>query len=109
VEVKEVVRAAQEAEVRRDFPRAVELLRRAGALYREMGNAGRADRMERHAERLEASSNESRGGPVAAAPELNAWCSFCCRPRAEAGPLVTGPTDAYLCRDCARDALRLLP
>lgn len=114
MEVKEVVRAAQEAEVRGDLMRAIELLRRAESLYREVGNVGRAERMERHAARLQEKSPPSAPppaapsgtGPVPAPAELEAWCSFCCRPKAEVGPLVTGPTDAFICRACAAEALR---
>src|SRR6185436_12584069 len=39
-------------------------------------------------------------GPALADPSLDAWCSFCCRPKAEAGPLVGGPTGSFICAGC---------
>lgn len=39
-------------------------------------------------------------GPVLAAEGLSAWCSFCCRPREEVGPLVAGPAGAFICSGC---------
>ena len=112
MEVKEVVRAAQEAEVRGDLRRAAELLRRAQGLYREVGNLGRAGRMERHAARLEAAVADAVAptgrGPVVAPSESEAVCSFCCRPRKEVGLLVTGPTHVFICRACATESLRLI-
>jgi len=46
--------------------------------------------------------------PTLADPTLEAWCSFCCRPSREVGPLVAGPTQAYVCRACVRLAGSLL-
>jgi hypothetical protein len=46
--------------------------------------------------------------PVLAPPELDAWCSFCCRPRAEVGPLAQGPAGAFVCRSCAHIVVGLL-
>jgi hypothetical protein len=46
--------------------------------------------------------------PTLADPTLEAWCSFCCRPSREVGPLVAGPTQAYVCRACVRLAASLL-
>ncbi len=46
--------------------------------------------------------------PTLADPTLEAWCSFCCRPSREVGPLVAGPAQAYVCRDCVRLAESLL-
>ena len=41
-------------------------------------------------------------------PALDAWCSFCCRPRAEVGELVAGPAGAFVCLGCVRESARLL-
>lgn len=47
-------------------------------------------------------------GPTLADPQLNAWCSFCCRPRAEVGDLVAGPAGAFVCQTCLQDSAKLL-
>lgn len=52
-EVREYVRAAQEAEVRGDVGQAIEHLRKAATLYRTRGNTARALQMLRHARRLD--------------------------------------------------------
>ncbi|GEN11503.1 hypothetical protein MFU01_65400 [Myxococcus fulvus] len=39
-------------------------------------------------------------GPTRADATLDAWCSFCCRPRAEIGELVAGPAGAFICKSC---------
>ncbi len=46
--------------------------------------------------------------PTLADPALEAWCSFCCRPSREVGPLVGGPAQAYVCRSCVELAGSLL-
>jgi ClpX C4-type zinc finger len=46
--------------------------------------------------------------PTLADPALEAWCSFCCRPSREVGPLVAGPAQAYVCRGCVALASSLL-
>ncbi len=46
--------------------------------------------------------------PTAADPRLDAWCSFCCRPKGEVGPLVSGPAGAFICQRCARVSVALL-
>jgi hypothetical protein len=43
-------------------------------------------------------------GPALASPELDAWCSFCCRPKREVGPLVAGPTGTFICAACTGKA-----
>jgi ClpX C4-type zinc finger len=43
-----------------------------------------------------------------APPALDAWCSFCCRPRAEVGTLVAGPAGAFICQSCLGTAEALL-
>jgi hypothetical protein len=39
-------------------------------------------------------------GPQPADPSLDAWCSFCCRPKAEVGSLIAGPAGAFICASC---------
>lgn len=46
--------------------------------------------------------------PQLADPALDAWCSFCCRPKVEIGPLVAGPAGAYICEACMATATSLL-
>ncbi|MFZ5469308.1 MAG: ClpX C4-type zinc finger protein [Myxococcota bacterium] len=52
-DAKEYVRAAQEAEIQGDKARAVDLLKKAAALYRNAGNSNRALKMLRHARTLD--------------------------------------------------------
>ncbi|MFY0575538.1 ClpX C4-type zinc finger protein [Cystobacter fuscus] len=47
-------------------------------------------------------------GPTRADPALEAWCSFCCRPRTEVGPLVAGPAGAFICAACIGESSSLL-
>lgn len=47
-------------------------------------------------------------GPTRADRALDAWCSFCCRPRTEAGELVAGPAGAFICRACVGESEGLL-
>lgn len=47
-------------------------------------------------------------GPQQADPAIDAWCSFCCRPKAEVGGLVAGPAGAYVCAGCVSAAAKLL-
>jgi hypothetical protein len=47
-------------------------------------------------------------GPTRADPSLQAWCSFCCRPRTEVGDLVAGPAGAFICQKCLRESAKLL-
>jgi hypothetical protein len=46
--------------------------------------------------------------PMLADPDAPAWCSFCCRPRGEVGPLVAGPAGAFICAACAGESTSLL-
>lgn len=152
-EVREYIRAAQEAELRGDKAQAVALLRKAATLVRSSGNAQRALQLLRHAQRvdgdqadlaeeihrlewlpdkpfartiddsdreetaalepleaLEASDKKKmfERGPSRADPSLAAWCSFCCRPRSEAGDLVAGPAGAFICLGCVRESQEIL-
>jgi len=130
-EIRELLAAAQEAEVHGDTPRAVRLLHQAASWYRERELGPRAEQMLRHIDRLERrpgppepAGDDGFGfgdelldgpapparrrteltiperGPALADPALDAWCSFCCRPRGEVGPLVAGPAGAFICRGC---------
>jgi len=47
-------------------------------------------------------------GPQPMIPGLDAWCSFCCRPTAEAGELVAGPAGAFICAECVGQSGALL-
>jgi hypothetical protein len=46
--------------------------------------------------------------PQLADPAVEAWCSFCCKPKTEVGPLVAGPAGAFVCADCLRLSTGLL-
>ncbi len=46
--------------------------------------------------------------PQLADPTIDAWCSFCCRPKTEVGPLVAGPAGAYICEGCVGTSSGLL-
>ncbi len=47
-------------------------------------------------------------GPAAADPALDAWCSFCCRPKSEVGALVAGPAGAFICAGCVGRSAQLV-
>ncbi|MBL0694100.1 ClpX C4-type zinc finger protein [Comamonas sp. JC664] len=47
-------------------------------------------------------------GPTRADAALDAWCSFCCRPRADTGDLVAGPAGAFICKSCLLESQSLL-
>jgi hypothetical protein len=47
-------------------------------------------------------------GPTRADPAIDAWCSFCCRPRVEVGELVAGPTGSFICAACVAESRGLL-
>jgi len=47
-------------------------------------------------------------GPAIADPAIDAWCSFCCRPKVEVGPLIAGPAGAFICATCVRASTALL-
>lgn len=191
--IRDVLRAAQAAELGGDKERAISLLRKAAQLCRRAGNATRAEQLLRYALRLDPSrldleeelargvapderteegrwvvepgaaelqttvreaelslerrtqpvavaveavrssaaslpvaepraaeprkevppASEGEGafierGPTRADPSLDAWCSFCCRPRAEVGPLVAGPAGAFICSACTGESGALL-
>lgn len=118
-DVRQVLADAQAAEARGDKSEAISLLRRAAELYRDGQNHQRALKMLRHIRRLEGIEElevlEGGGepeaaprrrrvieerGPALADPSLDAWCSFCCLPKGEAGALVSGPTGSFICASC---------
>lgn len=45
--------------------------------------------------------------PKLADPSVDAWCSFCCRPKSEVGAMVGGPTGSFICRNCSALSLSL--
>ncbi|CAM4361495.1 ClpX C4-type zinc finger protein [Corallococcus exiguus] len=64
-----------------------------------------------HAEPTRSRRREKRiieRGPTRADPALDAWCSFCCRPRGEVGDLVAGPAGAFICKGCLGESQGLL-
>ncbi|WP_375759083.1 ClpX C4-type zinc finger protein [Corallococcus exercitus] len=64
-----------------------------------------------HAEPARGRRREKRiieRGPTRADPALDAWCSFCCRPRGEVGDLVAGPAGAFICKGCLGESQGLL-
>lgn len=155
-EIRQLLAAAQNAEIRGDRSEATRLLHEAAGWYASRAMGHRADQMRRHAERLSASgprrASDDFGfgdalmdapdrasapsatpappvalplqgptslpaerptllverGPALADASADAWCSFCCRPGHEAGPLVAGPTGAFICGACLGIASRLV-
>jgi hypothetical protein len=138
VNPRELLQSAQAAEREGDLARAVALLEQAARIYEETGHPSRAAQMRRHAGRLLggeppeesslallASAASAAGAPdseprwdlgpglvertpTLADPALEAWCSFCCRPAREVGPLVAGPAQAFVCQACIELAAGLL-
>ena len=125
--IREILASAQQAEIRGDLEEAVRLLTRAADFYRARQLTARAAQMERHVRRLRgeeepveapADSPEQEPvvrelspferGPQLADPAIDAWCSFCCRPKQEVGPLIAGPAGAYICARCTAAAAALL-
>lgn len=129
--VRELLAQAQAAEVRGDRAQAISLLDEAAQIYDSQDNTGRSEKMRRHIARLRAegeaaalappeepeaqpvSRREPRAmpdrGPTAPNTSVDAWCSFCCRPSREMGPLVGSPTGAFICLECVSTARTLLP
>ncbi len=129
-EIRRLLSDAQDAERRGKTEEAVRLLRLAAAWYRDRQMLKRAAQMLRQARRVEGVTDEEESGedvfgfdqddeptpevaevsegrmlveqraPQLADPSLDAWCSFCCKPKAEVGALVAGPAGAYLCAAC---------
>lgn len=116
-EIRDLLANAQSAEQRGDTGEAARLLREAATYYRDRSQLQRAAQMLRQARRaegVEEEEDESVFGfevpedkalveqrePKLADPSVDAWCSFCCRPKAEVGPLVGGPTGSFICASC---------
>ncbi len=129
-EIRRLLSDAQDAERRGKKEEAVRLLRIAAAWYRDRQMLKRAAQMLRQARRVEGVTDEEESGeavfgfeqedeatpevaevsegrmlveqrsPQLADPALDAWCSFCCKPKVEVGALVAGPAGAYLCAGC---------
>lgn len=125
-EIRSLLAAAQAAEQRGETPEAARLLREAASYYRDRRQLQRAAQMLRQARRVEGveeAPDESVFGfevpgdrvlieqrePKLADPGADAWCSFCCRPKAEVGPLVGGPTGSFICGACVSTSSSLLP
>ncbi|MBX7114572.1 MAG: ClpX C4-type zinc finger protein [Myxococcaceae bacterium] len=131
--VRELLAQAQAAEVRGDRAKAVSLLNKAADIYEQGDNLARAEKMRRHVARLETEAQTAlpsvksdsvaalepdwraegrfihERGPTPPDQSLDAWCSFCCRPHKESGPLVGGPTGSFICKECVDTAHRLIP
>ncbi|MBI5548093.1 MAG: ClpX C4-type zinc finger protein [Deltaproteobacteria bacterium] len=128
-EIRELVRKAQAAEIAGELEQAADLLGMAGRLHLELDEGSRAATLLRHALRLrpehagakallheaESTAHGAGGddhasalgplevphrGPSLPDTALESWCSFCCRPRAEVGPMVGGPAGAFICARC---------
>jgi hypothetical protein len=54
------------------------------------------------------STADFQRGPTRAPADVDAWCSFCCRPMRETGPLAQGPAGAYICASCLQTSAELL-
>lgn len=141
-EIRNLLNAAQQAELHGKKDEAVRLLRQAAAWYRDRQMLKRAGQMLRQARRVEGVEDDDAGDavfgfgasfeeeavkapaeealrtdgkvlieqrtPQLADPALDAWCSFCCRPRGEVGALVAGPAGAFVCQDCVGLSANLL-
>lgn len=131
-EIRRLLSDAQDAERRGKKEEASRLLRIAAAWYRDRQMLKRAGQMLRQARRVEGVEEEAGEAvfgfgedfdgpapelgpalveqrvPQLADPGLEAWCSFCCRPKAEVGPLVAGPAGAYVCQGCLETSSALL-
>lgn len=137
-EIRDLLARAQAAELKGEKSEAVRLLREAAVFYRDRQMLKRAAQMLRQARRVEGIPDEPEPGdevfgfgetfeadavpppelpervlieqrvPQLADPALDAWCSFCCKPKTEVGPLVAGPAGAYVCADCLKISSSLL-
>jgi hypothetical protein len=126
--IRELIQRAQTAELGGQFDQAVGLLEEAASRALDQTDSGRAASLLRHclrlapsradlAERLERLSSDPAAprrsldlpprGPAPADPAADAWCSFCCRPKLEVGPVVAGPAGAFICASCIEAAARI--
>ncbi|PTL85266.1 ClpX C4-type zinc finger protein [Vitiosangium sp. GDMCC 1.1324] len=109
--LQEALREAELAMDRRTNPvaAAVEVMR-AAVLSVDVSSGQEARKEE---PRPSSSPSEGEGvfierGPTRADPSLDAWCSFCCRPRSEVGSLIAGPAGAFICSACIGESGALL-
>lgn len=129
-EIRKLLSSAQEAETEGRKDDAIKLLREAAAWYRDRQLLKRAAQMLRQARRVEGVEEESGDEvfgfgeefeaelpapvlveervPKLADPAADAWCSFCCRPKTEVGPVVAGPAGAFVCAGCVSISTTLL-
>jgi hypothetical protein len=134
-DVRQLIADAQAAEIKGNKLEAIALLRKAAEYYRDRKLGSKALKMLRQIRRLEGIDEDqpepepepepmpfetetfvgpnpprtiAERGPVLADPTAEAWCSFCCRPKAEVGPLVAAPTGTFICRRCVLTAEELL-
>lgn len=133
-DIRRLLSDAQDAERRGKKEEAGRLLRVAAAWYRDRQMLRRAGQMLRQARRVEGIEEEApveesvfgfgeeaeepelgdgrvlveQRVPQLADPSVDAWCSFCCCPKSEVGPLVAGPAGAYVCAGCVDTASSLL-
>src|SRR5215471_5832566 len=128
-DARDYIREAQTAEIQGDKAQAIELLRKAADLYQREGKAMRAAQMLRQAQRL--GGEELHNGeplsvdtvpakvfrlpdPEPAADGIENLDESSHRkladrgPSDEAGPVIAGPTGAYICRSCLDESTRLL-
>ena len=113
-DVRQLLMSAQASERAGDLRLAQQLLEQAADACQRGGRAARADQLRRHARRLSETLPGDGSRPfleraaVLADAGQAAWCSFCCRPHTELGPLVAGPAGAYICTGCVERAAALL-
>lgn len=125
-EIRSLLANAQSAEMRGEKDEAAKLLREAATYYRDRQQLRRSAQMLRQARRVEGlpedEPDESVFGfeapedkvlveqrePKLADPNADAWCSFCCRPKTEVGPVVGGPTGSFVCASCVSTSSQLL-
>jgi len=124
-EIRSLLANAQAAEVRGDKAEAGRILREAASYYRERQQLTQAARMLRQARKAEGlpeepEEDESVFGfeapdrvlveqrtPQLADPSVDAWCSFCCKPKSEVGALVAGPAGSFICAGCTEISTKL--
>ncbi len=124
-EIRSLLANAQAAEVRGDKAEAGRILREAASYYRERQQLTQAARMLRQARKAEGLPEEpeedeavfgfeapervlvEQRTPQLADPNLDAWCSFCCKPGAEVGALVAGPAGSFICAGCTEISTKL--
>lgn len=117
-EIRTLLANAQAAELRGDKPEAARILREAASYYRERQQLTQAARMLRQARKAEGLPDEpeedesvfgfeapdrvliEQRTPQLADPAIDAWCSFCCKPKSEVGGLVAGPAGSFICAGC---------